>query len=217
MKSIRTLVAGLGLLALLPMAASAQDNRNFDNSWFWGAKGGVMTFWTTRVNHAPAPEAGLEWLITRHRGGLLLGLSQGWFTEKSSIFDPSAVNQDRTVDMKNERRFEMSLVGFPHQWGAIRPYVGVGMSFAQILSATGEGVTAGTTLADSVASSIEKVRTATMPQLLVGGQTQVGRFAVFGQAVMLFPQKSFLFNNNQAYAVEGGIRYNFGSSIDRPN
>ena len=217
MKSIRTLVAGLGLLAMLPAAAAAQDNRNFDNSWFWGAKAGVMTFWTTRVNHAPAPEFGAEWLITRHRGGLLVGLSQGYFNEKSSIYDPSALNQDRTVDIKNVRRAEMSLVGFPKPWGSIRPYVGAGFSFAQILSAKGEGLTAGTAQSDTVASRIEDVRTATMPQFLVGAQTQVGRLGVFGQAVMLFPQARFLFNNNQTYALEGGIRYNFGSSIERPN
>ena len=217
MKSIRTLVAGLGLLAMLPAVAAAQDSRNFDNSWFWGAKAGVMTFWTTRVSHAPAPEVGAEWLLTRHRGGLLVGLSQGFFEEQSSIYDPSAANQDRTVNMKNMRRFELNLVGFPQQWGAIRPYVGAGFSFAQILSATPVGVTAGSAQADTISSNIEAVRTSTMPQFLAGGQLQMGRMGVFAQGVMMFPQRGFLFNNNETYMIEGGIRYNFGSSIDRPN
>ena len=217
MKSIRIVLAGLGLLAALPAAATAQDSRPFDNSWFWGVKGGALTFWTNRVQHAPAPLVGIDWLITRHRGGLLLSAEQGFFDEKSSIFDPSAAGQQRDVNISDVRRFNFTLLGFPSPHGALRPYAGAGFSMNVIERAEAVGVTAGTAQADTVASRIEDVRTSFVPHLMLGLQTNVRRFAIFGQTSVMFGEKRSLFNNNHTYILEGGIRSNFGTSIDRDN
>ena len=222
MKAIRTFMAGLGLLALLPMAAQAQDERLFNDSWFWGVKGGVMTFWTTRVEHQPAPLVGVDWLITRRQAALLVSLEQAFFEEQSSVFDPSAANQDRTVDMNDARRLNFTLLAMPtsiagKRFTGIRPYAGLGFSFLLVTDATGEGVVVGTPQSDTVAARIEDVRTSTSPHLLLGAQTQFGRLALFGQGSVMFAQKRSLFNNGATYVLEGGVRYNFGSRIERPD
>ena len=51
MRSIRRLVPGLVLLALAPSVGAAQSGRLFNNSWFFGAHVGNMTYWTATTQH----------------------------------------------------------------------------------------------------------------------------------------------------------------------
>ena len=222
MKSIRTLTLGLALVASVPAAATAQSGRNFENSWFWGAKGGAMTFWTTRVKHQPAPLVGAEWLITRRRAALNVSLEQAFFDEKSTVFDPSAVDQQRTVQIKDLRRLSMTLLAFPgsiagHQFGSFRPYGGVGFSLLGIQKTTPEGVASGTPQADTLNARILDVKSAMAPHLMIGAQTGYRRVTLFGQASGMWAQKRFLFNDRPTYVIEGGVRINLGSAIERPN
>lgn len=221
MKAIRTLMAGLGLVMLLPLTAQAQDERLFNDSWFWGVKGGVMTFWTSRVDHQPAPLVGAEWLITRQRAGLLISAEQAFFEEQSSVYDPSAANQDRTVDMEDVRRLNFTLLAMPtsiagRRMTSLRPYAGLGFSINVVKEATGQGIIAGTPQADTVAARIEDVRSSTSPHLMLGAQTQLGRLALFGQGSVMWGAKRSLFNGGATYVLEGGVRFNMGSAIDRP-
>lgn len=73
MRATRLLLAGFLLAASVPAASSAQNaqqGRYFDDSWFWGLKGGVSTFTPTLGKSETAPTFGGDWLITRSRGGL---------------------------------------------------------------------------------------------------------------------------------------------------
>ena len=222
MKAIRTLTLALGLVAMLPLAASAQEGRLFENSWFWGVKGGSMTFWTSRVQHQPAPIVGAEWLITRRRGALLVSGEQGFFEEQSSIYDPTSPTTQRTVDIKDLRRVSFTLLGFPesvagHRFVGIRPYAGLGFSFNWIQQAVGVGVPTGTPQAESIAARIEDVKSAASPHIMLGAQGQYRRVVLFGQGSMMWSQKRFLLNNNETYILEGGVRINLGSAIERPD
>jgi hypothetical protein len=222
MKAIRTLTLALGLVATLPLTAAAQEGQHFDNSWFWGAKAGTMTFWTSRVQHQPAPIVGAEWLITRRRAALLISGEQSFFEEQSAIYDPSAPSQQRTVDIKDMRRASFTLLGFPegmmgHRFIGIRPYAGLGFSWSFIQQANGVGVPTGTAQGDTILARIEDVKSAGAPHLMVGAQGQFRRVVLFGQGTMMWSHKRFLLNNNESYILEGGVRINFGSSIERPD
>lgn len=220
MKSIRTLTLALGLLAALPVAASAQEARHFENSWFWGAKAGTMTVWTTRVSHQPVPIVGAEWLITRRKAALMISGEQAFFEEQSSVYDPSAPLQQRTVNMTDLRRAVFTIVGFPsgvagHRFVGIRPYAGLGFSFNWVQTADPVGVTPGTPAADSAYARIEDVRSFASPHLMVGAQGQYRRVVLFGQGSLIWAEKRSLFNNNESYQLEGGIRFNFGPSVEK--
>lgn len=217
MKSIRRLIAVLALTALLPATGSAQEGKLFKDSWFWGAKAGVMTFWTTRVAHAQAPLFGADWLITRSKGALLVSGEQGFFEEKSSVFDPSEPDQQRTVAISNIRRATFTLLGFPKQYGALRPYVGLGVAYNFIQKASPVGLTSGSAQSDTISARVRDEQSSASPVFMIGLQGQVRRFSIFGQGSLMYSQNRLLFNNNETYVLEGGIRYNIGSSIDRPN
>lgn len=201
MRTIRGLMAGLALVAAVPAVASAQAGTKFTNAWFWGAKAGNMTFWTPRVSHAQAPLFGVEWLLTREKGALLIGAEQAFFMEKSAINGIS-------VNMIDMRRLSFTLLGFPKEFGMLRPYAGPGFSLNMIQSASARGTTLNP---DTVAA----YRTRWAPNLTAGVQFQVARFSVFGQGTVMWARERFLLGANELYIVEGGIRYNIGSARER--
>jgi hypothetical protein len=52
---------------------------------------------------------------------------------------------------------------------------------------------------------------------MVGVQLQYLRFSAFGQASIMPAQARFMMNSRPVYHLEGGIRWNVGTSIDRPD
>jgi hypothetical protein len=208
MRSTIRLLAGLVLLALAPRAGAAQEGRLFKDSWFFGAKAGNMTYWTTTTQHGQAPQLGGETLITRSHGGLYISLDQAFFTGTSTMIDASGT--ERIVDIKDNRRATIAAMIFPKAFGWIRPYGGVGfaMNFLQNANVRG-GADAAT------AQLLEQQKSASVPIFMVGTQLQLLRFSVFGQASYMPAQNAFLLNNNETYFVEAGIRYNIGSSIEK--
>jgi hypothetical protein len=218
MRTLRFLVAGAATLAALPSAGHAQDGRLFENSWFWGAKAGIMSFGTTRVSHAPAPMIGGEWLITRKQGALYLSFDQAFFSQTSTftVFDADttgtyALTQPGVANIDNMRRFTVAAMGFPAQFGMLRPYFGVGFALNFISSA----VQTSGPRTDLSESSLKDVQSRGAPIFIGGLQAQYARFSVFGQGSMMPAKRRFLLNNQQTYFLEGGIRYNVGSSIER--
>jgi hypothetical protein len=217
MRQIRTLAAGLGVLAMLPAAASAQSGRLFENSWFWGAKVGGLTFWTTRVQHAFAPLVGGEWLITRSRAALYLSADQSIFNEQSTVKDTLVAGGNRTVNISDNRRYTMALLAFPRSVLGFRAYGGLGFSFNIIQTATATGTFASQAQADTINLAVENQRSRVSPVFIGGMQAQYQRFSIFGQASMMQTRGNFLFNNNgNSYVMEAGVRWNMGSAVERP-
>ncbi|HEX8849583.1 MAG TPA: hypothetical protein VF761_08635 [Gemmatimonadaceae bacterium] len=208
MRSKLRLLAGLAIIALAPRVGAAQEGRLFKDSWFFGAKAGNMTYWTTTTSHGQAPLLGGETLITRSRGGLYLSLDQAFFDGTTTVINSSGAEQ--IVDIKDNRRATIAAMIFPKAFGWIRPYGGIGfaLNFMQQANARGGADPATQTI-------INDQKTASSPVFMVGTQLQLLRFSVFGQATYMPAQNAFLLNNNETYFVEAGIRYNIGSSIER--
>ena len=219
LRMLRSLAAIGVLVALAPRAGQAQEGRDFNNSWFWGAKGGMMTFWTTDVAHAPAPLIGIDWLITRQHAALYLSYDQSFFDETSSyvaysepqtggVRAPVGVGHAR---IQNMQRFSAQAMAFPKRFGNLRPYAGVGFSLNNISKVNEVGTSPG----GDAAFSIGEVKSGTSLILTGGAQWQVARFSVFGQASAMPTGTNFFFNDGTTFIVEGGIRYNIGSAIER--
>lgn len=215
MRTVRWMTSGLAILALLPALGTAQESsRPFQNSWFWGAKAGVMTFSTTEVSNHVAPSFGIDMLITRSKGGLYIAGEQWYFTSTSAVQD-NAGNAYR-VAIKDMRRYTAAALAFPVEWGPLRPYGGVGFSMNLIQHTglmdepTDPLVTPG--LNSEIANTRDRIAFIAM----AGLQAQMARFSLFGQVTYQPSAANFLLNGRSVYMLEGGIRYNFGTSIDRP-
>ena len=207
MRLIRRLIPGLVLLALAPRAGAAQEGRLFKDSWFFGAKAGNMTYWTTTTSHGQAPFIGGESLITRSHGGLYLSLDQAYFDATTTLTDAEGPH---LLDFKDNRRFVAAAMIFPKSYGWIRPYAGLGFAFNFIQS-----VSARAPISAATANLINEQKTRSAPILMAGAQLQLLRFSVFGQGSYMPAQADFLLNNNETYFLEAGIRYNIGSSIEK--
>jgi hypothetical protein len=215
MRSIGRLTTGLALATLLPAAAGAQE-RPFTDSWFWGVKGGAMTV-KTPYESKLAPTAGAEWFITRTRAGLYVSVEQGYFDgARGLVADSSIAGGTRAVALENFRRASFALLGFPHQWGSVRPYVGIGLALNMVQSARPNGTYSSETAKQTVMQSIEDRRTRTAAVLMGGVQGSVRGVGVFGQATAM-PTGSQFFLSGAAttYMLEAGLRFNVGSAIER--
>ena len=215
MRFVRSLLAvgALGALAALaPRAAHAQTDREFENSWFWGVKSGVMQFWTSDVNHAPAPLVGLDMLITRRNVGLNLAIDQSFFDESGQYpeydFDGVSLGTQGRARIQDMRRYSASIMAFPKRYGTLRPYAGVGFGLNVIQKA--ESIESDPS-ADAD-QSVEDVRTRGALLLTGGVQGQYRRVALFGQATLMPAKSRFFFSQGETVFLEFGVRYNIGSS-----
>ena len=214
MRTVRWMASGLALAALLPAVGAAQSNRPFQDSWFWGAKAGVMTFSTTTVSNHIAPSIGFDMIVTRSKGGLYISGEQDFFNTTSAVTD----NQGNSyrVAVKDMRRYSAAALAFPVQWGALRPYGGVGFSMNLIQQVGQIDQPADPLLEPQINDQLQNDRDRISFMALAGLQASYRRFSLFGQVTYMPSAANFLLNGRSTYMLEGGIRYNVGSSIDRP-
>jgi hypothetical protein len=215
MRFVRSLlvVGAIGALAALaPRAAQAQTDREFENSWFWGVKGGVMQFWTSDVNHAPAPLIGLDMLITRRNVGLNVSMDQSFFDETGQYpeydFDGVSLGTQGRARIQDMRRYQASILAFPKRYGTLRPYAGVGFAL-NVIQKTESIESDPNADADQ---SIEDVRSRGAVLFTGGLQGQFRRVALFGQATLMPAKNRSFFTDGETVFLEFGVRYNIGSS-----
>jgi hypothetical protein len=215
MRTVRWLSLGLALATVLPSAALAQEGRLFKNAWFWGAKAGFTSFSTDRVTNAVAPSIGVEWLITRSRGGLYVSADQSFFNEQTTIYT-QAYGPHR-MTMENMRRVTIAGLAFPFNIGTLRPYGGVGLAlnFIQKVTPVDPFTSADQETLVTRRALDTKDRAAFI--VMTGVQLQYHRFSAFGQASVMPAQARFMLHSRPVYHLEGGIRWNVGTSIDRPD
>lgn len=222
MRSARLLVV-LGL-TLAPAIASAQDKNPFTDSWFWGAKAGMVTFVTgpsTSPVRTTAPSVGVDWLITRSWYALNVSLDQAYFDAVSSVTDAGGTGVQRLVDIRDMRRAAVAMTLFPRVINDhIRPYVGLGYAFNFVVRAESQGSNfASPEARDTVEQRIQSAKSRGSPMVIFGVQSNVKKWSPFFQATVMPTQgavNGFLINGNGfTYYLEGGIRYNFGSAIEK--
>jgi hypothetical protein len=212
----RTSLTLAAICAFGAAEAGAQKSK-FEDSWFWGVKGGGVAFNTRRVQDAAAPGAGAEWLITRTHAALNLSFMQYFFETQAAIDDPTNPTVTRTVDLKNMRNLGASLLVFPKSYGTIRPYAGLGWNFNLIQQAYASGGFASAAQRDSVQARVQQARTGVIPVFTAGAQGQYRRVSLFVQGGVSPGRKTFVFDTGSWYTFEGGIRYNVGTASERPN
>jgi hypothetical protein len=220
MRTFRALTIATAVVAMLPSFASAQNGRGFKDAWFWGIKGGGISLADSSASYKQAPMAGVDWLITRTHGGLYISGAQSFFTRQTfTLRDPVAGVDSglRVINLKNLRRLDMALMGFPGEHIVFHPYVGVGFSLNQVADAQPEGPFGNTDQLTSAEQVIQAQKTAFSPMLIAGGQYRMTRFSVFGQLTVSPANTNFLLYNGKPYnfGYEFGLRYNVGSSISR--
>ena len=218
MRTIRFLATVLALLAV-PQVGSAQEGRLFKDSWFWGAKVGTMKY-ATLESEGYAQLIGAEWLITRTRGALYLAVDEAFFGVNgySSVDNPYSTTGRQLVVLNDLRRATIAGFVFPTmKRGYLRPYAGAGFVLLDFHAAS--PASAGSNSAENqyVLETLQVSKSGASIIGIVGLQAQLKRLSAFGQGSLMPAQgTTFLLNGNYTLILEVGLRYNIGTSIDRP-
>ena len=235
MRTLRGLLLTAAALAVtFPNAAEAQQGRRFENAWFWGLKGGGTIYQHSTVGqngageivafdaeNRHAPTIGLDWMITRTRGGLYVSYDQGFLDETTGyILDPlDPASPIALVDVENSRRINLAGVVYPPVKRWFQPYAGLGISFIQIArtETLNPAVFVDPMQQSAFESGLGEHRTQFQPVAIVGVQGRLRPFSVFLQGTATQLSDDFLLRGGRSAVVsyELGIRYNIGSSIDR--
>lgn len=220
MRTIRALTIAAAVVVALPSVSAAQHGRQFKDAWFWGIKAGGLTFADSAQSYHQAPLAGVEWLITRTRGGLYISAGQAFFnTQTITLRDPAAPvdSGHREIRLKNMRKLDVALMGFPGQHIRFHPYVGAGFTMGQVSNAVASGPFSNTDQVSYAAAVIQEQKVGFSPILIGGAQWRMQMASVFGQMTMNTAHQGFILYNGRPFnfTYEFGLRYNVGSSIDR--
>ncbi|HEX7937673.1 MAG TPA: hypothetical protein VF483_01705 [Gemmatimonadaceae bacterium] len=228
MRAIRGLT--VATLVLLNVGiAGAQASRGFKDSWFWGIKGGAQLYQVVDNGVAKNPIAlmgGADWLITRSTGGLYLSFDHSFVTADSVFVSDSLSPLDsvpRVVRMRGLRRFTFAGMLFPMQTYRLHPYLGFGVTMSTISEADPQPHPGSTSLYRNstqqklVEGTIETFRSTVTPLFMIGAQLRLPLASLFGQVTATPANNNFfLFSgSNWRTTLEGGLRFNAGSSIDR--
>lgn len=221
MRVLRVLAAVTAIAIFATQPLAAQDGRQFKDAWFWGVKAGTMLYSSASTTGAAAPMVGLDWVITRTRGGLYASYDQGFLTTLGSFpdRDPNNAPFDHLVDLSGYRRVQIAAMIFPMQSATVHPYLSAGFAMSQVATAEMRGGAGSTSRYASALDSVRIKRTSFGPVFMGGAQYRLPRFSVFGQATMAPTQTNFFLARNGGrafgFTLEGGVRYNVGSSIDK--
>jgi len=214
MQKLRAFAVAVVATIVVSASANAQEMKNFDNSWFWGFKSGINSFAVPGHGNTSTVDLGVDWVITRTRGGLYVSANQSVFERDLEFLDPNSNTGQRTVRVNDLRRITVAGLAFPKHFGGITPYAGLGFMIAVLGDARVFVDSANTFPTNSFLDEVERERSRSTAMVMAGLQIQTKRAAIFGQETVIPSNNSFLFRSVLNF-FEFGIRINFGSSIDQ--
>jgi len=191
------IAALLVLASAAPLAAQIQD---WQNQWYWGAKGGIVSY-TLPSGTVNQPQVGAEWMITAKRTALYAAYSSTLKKSGDTFTTDNGTSVPAVYDAL--QRIQIAILVLPWN-GPIQPYAGGGfvietLSNAQVNSAT--PTTTQTTF-------VQQNSSGGFALAMVGLQIRVGKLAVFGQAQFSPQGRGFMLQNGSS-SFEAGVRYAF--------
>jgi hypothetical protein len=220
MRMVRTAVALAGLV-IVPSVAFAQTNgtaATVRDSWYWGVNGGAMFFNAgyDQDLKVTAPSVGGEWFITRSRFALRISVAQAFFDEQAAVYDPTVTGAARPVDVKDWRRYAVEVYAMPGSDKFLTPYAGVGVALNVIQNASPVGSFVSEESLENVFLTVDEFSSRASLVFAAGAQASFGRSALFVQGNAMPTRNAFLLNRSQyTLSLEAGIRYSFGSAIEK--
>jgi hypothetical protein len=221
MRMVRTVAATFAGMMLVPAVAFAQANASAAparDAWYWGINGGALMFNAgyDSEQSVTAPAFGAEWFIMRQRFALRIAVQQAFFEEQTGVYDPTVPGAARPVDVKDWRRYAVEVYAMPQGDRMLLPYAGFGVALNVLQNATPVGSFVSQESLEQVHTDVDEFSSRASLVGTVGAQANFGRSAVFLQASGMPTRNAFLFNRSAfTLAFEAGIRYSFGSAIEK--
>jgi len=200
----------LAIAALLALAAAAPAKaqlQEWQNQWYWGAKGGLIRYSLPTLGTVNHPQAGGEWLITARRAALYVGYSTSFTQDVDSVTIPTLSGTNALMKFDAMQRIQIALLVFP--WGGhIQPYVGGGFEIESLSNPVASCVSLSAAQCTTAQNYLNQHTSGGFALIMAGAQIRYGRLALFGQ-VQLSPQGKDFILPNSSQSIEVGLRYAF--------
>jgi hypothetical protein len=198
----------LGAAVLVLVAArplSAQRILDWQNQWYWGAKGGMLNYSLPTAGNVFAPQVGGDWLITARRVAFYIGYSTTFQGETDTFAIRSGSSQKDTITFDAFRRIQIGVLALIGDKD-LQPYVGIGFTIHMLSNARSADALAPS---PTIAASIKSASSGGFFEIMGGIQLRFAkRGALFGQ-VQFSPQGRDFLLAGGASSVEVGLRWAF--------
>jgi hypothetical protein len=192
------IAALLALVSAAPLAAQVQED--WQNQWYWGAKGGLLSY-SLPSGKSNQPQAGGEWLITSRRTALYVAYSTTFKRDGDTFTSSTGTSVPAVFDAL--QRIQVAILVFPWS-GYLQPYVGGGFVIETLSNAVVNSTTPSTVQTTYVSAH----SSGGFALAMVGLQLRVGKMAIFGQAQFSPQGRDFMLPSGST-SLEVGIRYAF--------
>lgn len=191
------IAALLALSSAAPLAAQIQD---WQNQWYWGAKGGLLSY-STPSGKVNQPQLGGEWMITARRTALYAAYSTTFKQTGDTFLTSTGTSVPAVWDAM--QRIQIAVLVLPWN-GNIQPYAGGGFVIETLSNAAVNSASPTSTQTQFV----EQTSSGGFALAMIGLQIRVGKLAVFGQAQFSPQGRDFMLPNGSS-SFEAGVRYAF--------
>src|SRR5437867_1861658 len=113
----------LTLVAAQPLAA--QRLQDWQNRWYWGGKGGTLSYSLPTLGTVIVPQVGGEWMITSRRVALYLGYSTSFQAEADTFPVKGLSGSNNGVAFDAFRRIQVGALVMIGD-APLQPYGGIG-------------------------------------------------------------------------------------------
>ncbi len=213
----------LGTALLLTIGArplSAQRILDWQNRWYWGAKGGTLMYSLPSLGNVVVPQVGAEWLITARRVAFYIGYSSTFQAEQDTFAIKGLSGTNNGVAFDAFRRIQigaLAMIG-DKPW---QPYIGIGFVIHSLSNARSAPPSAQPP-SQTASDAIRAAASGGFLQMMGGVQLRFAKKgALFGQFQYSAQGQDFLLAGG-ASSFEVGLRWAFLPSKEndptrRPN
>ena len=195
-------LAVLAQAAARPLAAQTYD---WQYKWYWGVKGGMLTYSLPTTGQAVTPQLGGEWVVTAKRTALYVGFSQSPTAQQDTFRLASVSGGPYQIAFDGMRRIQIGVMVFPTN-GNLQPYVGGGFVIETLTNARYTGAAA---ISSTVSTAINNASSGGFALVIAGIQLRMGRKLAIYAHYQGCPQGHDFLLAGSSNSLEAGIRYAF--------
>jgi opacity protein-like surface antigen len=199
------------LTAAVAAPASAQRQRleEWQNRWYWGIKGGLMTYQLPTSGNVITPSAGADWLITHRRAALYISYSRSFQAEQDTFAVEGLAGTNNGVAFDGLQKISIGMAAMIGS-GRLQPYIGGG--FALNILANARSTTPNPPV--QIADAIDDATSGAFLFFVGGVQYRMGqKGAIFASWQYSPLGRTYLLQGGTS-TIEAGFRYAFLNAKD---
>jgi len=211
MSRYRMLLSTIVLTAVFAVPASAQRQRlqEWQNRWYWGIKGGLMTYQLPTYGNIVTGEIGADWLITHRRAALYISYARSFQAEQDTFAVAGLAGTNNEVAFDGLQKISVGMAAIIGN-SRLQPYIGGGFALHILANARSTIPNAPVQISDA----IDDASSGAFLFLVGGAQYRMGeKSAVYASWQYSPLGRSYLLQGGTS-SLEAGFRYAFLNAKD---